>query len=74
MSEPSKGTVSTLSICSVPGGFIVSWQELDKTQPGYASLQQAMQGAAMATRTVQRVCSGMPALTELLGKLLMVHP
>jgi hypothetical protein len=72
MSEPHAGTIAALSVRSVPGGFIVSWEE-GTTKPIY--IQQAQLGGdAYQMVTRERVCSGLPALLDLLTKTLRVLP
>ncbi len=77
MSEPHKGEVSTLTIRSVAGGFIVSWDVPDPSGH-YALMQQ--QGALaggytqQAMKSVERVCSGLPALLALIGETIRVVP
>jgi hypothetical protein len=73
MSEPSTGTASKLSIRSVAGGFIVSW-EVHAPVTGYA-LQAAQMGQAVTNMaTVERVCAGMPALLALIQQTVKVTP
>lgn len=82
MSEPSKGTQtqSKLSIRSVAGGFIVSW-EVPAVHPGglLAQAQMSVAGAMdgyenPCVNTAERVCSGLPALLSFIGETIKVQP
>jgi hypothetical protein len=80
MSEPSKGTQSKLSIRSVAGGFVVSW-EVPSIRRGHEALMQAQTAGSIGmydpnpcVETMERVCAGLPALLAFISETIKVQP